>query len=724
MSSSSLVIAVILEKSAGRFGIALVALIAAGAGTATAEPPEDFPRFVVPGYEAEMASLRELYWLHYPGSGPKATLWDEWLTAPSLWPAVETDGALERFVRQWRDTLSSRAMDDEGYVATHQHASIAHQLGWPFPFWAQGGPGAWGWHFSLAGVPEGWHGTEEKDRTGWELDGADDEGIANDAWRLELTAPGATLTTPRLSIDAFQAPFMQLRWMASALDDAQPYLEWTTESESEFSHARRFYFAPIASETAVYTMVPVYRHPEWRGTISRIRIGLGNGSSEGAVGIQAFFTQYDTRHNINNSNFVRGCSKYFLWTGDLNFLREQLPRMRRAIRYVMSEFKTLEEDVILTEWIGHDGRPGIQRDPDGKKPLQYGHGIGNNYWDLLPFGHKDTYATIQYYDALQHLIAIERAVMDHPEWNMPKGAGAFDPDELAEHAAQVKQKGNASFWSDATGRFTAGIDADGNAHDYGFTFLNLEAVHYEFATEPHAASILDWIAGERIVDGDTAQDEDIYHWRFGPRATTKRNLDYYGWYWSNPESIPWGGQVQDGGTVLGFTYFDLMSRLKTRGPDDAWERLQEIVAWFDEVQSAGGYRRYYDGRDGTLQGGGTAGGLGCDREFFESVLVPQIMLDGFLGFRPAPDGFHLEPKLPSEWPGLTVTRIALRDVVFDIEVTPKSIRISVRQGRPTGRAFETLRTAGEGWRGVSGQVQETHAVPTHEGASINLVKED
>ena len=42
----------------------------------SAAPPEDFPTFHVPGHEKEMATLRELFWLHYPGAGPKAPLWE------------------------------------------------------------------------------------------------------------------------------------------------------------------------------------------------------------------------------------------------------------------------------------------------------------------------------------------------------------------------------------------------------------------------------------------------------------------------------------------------------------------------------------------------------------------------------------------------------------------------------------------------------------------------
>ena len=61
-----------------------------------------------------------------------------------------------------------------------------------------------------------------------------------------------------------------------------------------------------------------------------------------------------------------------------------------------------------------------------------------------------------------------------------------------------------------------------------------------------------------------------------------------------------------------------------RGAASGWARRAAKALAADEP---------YDGsREGTLQGGGTAGGLGLDAEFFESVLVPQVMLEGFLGF--------------------------------------------------------------------------------------------
>jgi len=105
--------------------------------------------------------------------------------------------------------------------------------------------------------------------------------------------------------------------------------------------------------------------------------------------------------------------------------------------------------------------------------------------------------------------------------------------------------------------------------------------------------------------------------------------------------------------------------------------LQEMVMWFDEVQAAGGYRKYYDGktREGTLQGGGTAGGLGLDQEFFESALVPQVMLYGFLGFAPRADGFKLNPRLASDWPELSVDRIRFQNLVLRIRATRNAVEI-------------------------------------------------
>ena len=371
---------------------------------------------------------------------------------------------------------------------------------------------------------------------------------------------------------------------------------------------------------------------------------------------------------MNNLNFIRGCHDYFLWTRDVIFLRNQIGRIRLAMQFIEREFQAREKKCIYMTWPGHEGRSGV-RIVDGKKNVLPGEGVGSNYWDLLPFGGEDVLATVYYYNALIDLAELEEQIAAHPEWQVSK-KDAYDPSDLRQFAAVVKDNFDKRFWNEATGRFGT-RDLDGNLHDYGFVFLNNEAVYFDIASPSQAKSIQAWMSGERTVAGDTSTGADIYHWRFGPRSTTRRNLDYYFWAWSDPESIPWGYQVQDGGAVLGWSYYDLMARLKTGGPDDAAARLKTISEWFDETQREGGYRAYYtkDPARGSMQGGNVAGGLGLDREFFESVLAPQVMLYGFLGFRPTVDGFSINPRLPKDWPELTITRIHLHNQVLDVTVT-------------------------------------------------------
>ncbi len=638
------------------------------------EAQDLLPDIVVPGEEARMAALRDLLALHHPGTGPKATLWDQWLVPPALWPATKDSDQLRA---AWREALLSRKIDDGGYVSTHQHASIAHPDGWPFPFWNQG-PGNVGWHFSFAGTPgPPWRKRDVDAPDSWSLERAQSLGVdPEDGWRISLSDRKTTITSPEIALDTFQAPFMQIRW-ANHGARLQPALEWQLENDP------RWYRVPLATPGPKVTtqVVPLDGDPHWHGTVVRLRLACGNRDAGGQVVFRAMFGQYDTRQNVNSQALVRGSADYFYWTHDVDFLRAQMPRLRRAVRHLLDRHALQRENMVVTTWPGHDGRSGFERRPDGTKVLRPGHGIGDNYWDLLPFGNRDAYATILALDAVCTLERLEREADDHPDWHIPPAEDRrLEPDALDSLADAIRRVSGKTFWNEKTGRFVACIDADGVAHDYGYTFLNLDAIHYGLADVQQANSILDWIDGLRSVAADTSTGDDIYHWRFAPRSSTRRNVDWYGWYWSAPESIPWGGQVQDGGAVLGFSYFDVMSRLKMRGPDDAWRRYREILDWFAEVRDAGGYRAYYDGsHDGTLQGGGKAGGLGLDREFFESALLPQVMIDGFLGFRPTVDGFALDPRLPVGWPSLTVDGIRVQDRVLRIEVTPSDVRIAARK---------------------------------------------
>ncbi|HRE81265.1 MAG TPA: hypothetical protein PLN52_09470 [Opitutaceae bacterium] len=659
---------------------------------------DGFPRFVVPGHDREMAALNAMHrlhfppvWLDYPNKDPEAglcTLWDEWLTGPCLWADTAGQKVCDEKVtitRRLRNAFLNKIIDSEGYVATHQHEGIGHVLGWPFPYWINNA-GAAGIHFSDRGTKSSVlrkGAPVTTDPVGWTLQGLEAVGIDSEGWRLRVTGADAGMTTPEMNFETFQSPFIQVRWSGKNLGDAQPFLEWEEMGQSGFTTTRRMVLPPpdLYEGEAGCVTVPVYRHPQWKGRITRLRLRFANETIGGEILLQAIFTQYDTRHNINNFDYIRGSIDYFLWTGDVDFLRQSLPRLRKALRYAQREFRTLENNCVLTPWVGHDGRSGVERNTDGSPRILPGRGVGNNYWDLLPFGHKDSYASIRYYHTLVRFAELERAIRGHPEWALTGVDGAFDPDQLEQHALEVKAEGNRVFWSEENGRFVAGPDIEGVRTDYGFTFLNTDAIHYGFATDRHAREIMDWIEGRRVVEGDTSTGQDLYYFRFGPRSTTKRNIDYYFWRWNQADKIPFGGQVQDGGAVLGWSYMDLMARLKVSGPDNAWKRLEEILRWFEEVQAGGGYREYYKKNGVGLQGDGTAGGLGLDREFFESLLVPQVMLTGFLGLSPTADGCRLEPKLPTAFPALTVDRIKIKGLILSVTADAQGLTLKKHSGR-------------------------------------------
>ena len=674
--------------------------------------PDDFPRFIVPGLQKELDGLRELYWTHYERSTPTATFEDDWLPKPQLWPATNHENRMNNIRRLWRESLINKGMDDEGYVFTHQHLSIAHQHGWPFPFWREDYPGTWGWHFNFKDVGEGWYYASEKTQEGFVTHGVDDLGIIDGYWNFNLNAADAWIEPPELYIDPAQCPFIQIRWCADKLDGAQPYIQWATAESPEFDAKRRMFFDISPDKVdkhnktghtteMTYTQIPMYKNRLWNDSkkITRLRICFNNLTSGQAIKISSVFTAFDTRHTINNAYYLSACVSYYEWTGDIAFLRQNINRMRIAMRWMMTVCKGLEEKCIVAPFVGHDGRPGYTVNADGTKAIHPAQGIGSNYWDIIPAGYKDAYATIQYHSALKKIGGLEKDIADHPEWNIPEGTLVLDGGFLINHAAEVREYGTKAFWNPVTKRYTTGLDADGKSYDYGFTFMNLEAMYYGFATEEQCKDIYSWLNGERIVDGDTSQGKDIYHWRFGPRSTTKRNIEYYAAGWTGPETIPWGYQVQDGGCVLGFSLFDLTGRLKIFGADNAWERLAEIMKWYSEVMEEGGPREYYkDGTRGTMQGCGTAGGLGIDLEFLESILVPQIMIHGFMGLNANGGGITINPRLPDAFPSLEITRIHYRSMIFDVtaEAKNKQITVKIYEGRVEDINFVTDEKSG--WR--------------------------
>ncbi|MCX8064367.1 MAG: hypothetical protein N3G21_04265 [Candidatus Hydrogenedentes bacterium] len=667
-------------------------------------PPPEFTQIQTVPEEELGKTITEFLWYHlYKRLGNGPTIFNkEYLLTADTWVNGFVEPYRNKPIQEvHREDLLSIQIDEEGYINSHQHFSHAHDWGWPFPIWTQTmgeSDKGIGWHFQPLEKVPGWVGDSlrhdknykacgEEAILQWTLENLKSNGIVNNSWELEVTGDYPTIISPNLSLTAKCIPYFQIRWKREpTLDNPSilPYIEWQREKDEGFSSDRRMYFYPekthLSAKEWFHSIIPLYTHPLWEGKIKKIRFCLYPGKCSGKFYIDSIFSVFDTRHTINNPIYILACRLYFNWTGDIEFLNQVINKMRMALLYQMKVLGGEKYNCIVNPWIGHDGLPGFSREGN-KKKFAIGHGIGNNYWDLLPFGGYDCYATNQYYASILAMAEIEKAVLQHPEWNIPRGALALEPEKLIEHAEKVKLKSQEIFWDRVKGRFIGCIDLQGNRHDYGFTFLNLDAIWYGIASDAQSKEIMAWINGERLVEGDTSQGRDIYRWRFGPRATTLRNEDWYVFCWTHPENIPWGKQVQDGGAVLGFSFYDLWARLNVLSPENAWERLKEIVIWESEVRKAGGYRKYYEkvNPENTLQGCNTPGGLGIDCEFFESSLLPSILIYGFLGISPRPDKLVISPKIPNLLEKIIVKNLRYRNSVLCVSANKQGLEIDVTE---------------------------------------------
>ncbi len=669
--------------------------------------PAEFVRIEVPGFQKEMDLWRELYWLYYKTVPVRgfATIWDALLPVASLTPAVP--GRLAHAKESWKNTfLVQRYMTEEGYVSQDQHTGIAHPYGWPFPTWVVYPDGRFiagrttGWHFFnrargsiypwLFPAFEAQGRIAEQAVQGWQL--ADFESLGGEPdgrWRLKVTGPNPTLTAPAhgLPIEAFCSPFLQIRHLApeGMPDTARIVVRWNTLDSPEFSADREVRIPATGHNPWVkkggdqLCLAPMYEHPAWKNTIIGLQIAFEGFAPDTILQVDSIFTTLDTRTPASNGAFLLGTADYFRLTGDLEFLKTKLPAMRKALRYAREHLGADKHGLINPEWVGQDARPGYAPDASGELVPQIGHGVG---MDIIPYGHDDLYSTNFYYGGLMAMIELEEAIARNPQWELPAPENGQDAKALRTHAEKVRQTVRKVLFNSETGRFGGSRDDLGTLRDYGHSMVNLDAVYYGLADKESAQSIMDWLDGKRIIEGDTAKGADIYHWEFAPRFGTLKNSDWWNWLWKGHEHA-YDAQCQDGGTWFSLSAQDLINRANILGGDNAWKRLSEILAWYSKVKDAGGFRAYYnEPSKGTLQGGGTAGALGLDNEFVENVRAPYAVLEGVIGFRPTPDGLAILPRLPKAWPSAKVTGLAFRDQVLDLELTHDSITVTVRGGTP------------------------------------------
>jgi len=622
----------------------------------------------------------------------------EWETMSLLWfDTTKRNISDDRFemVKSW---LEEVPIDKFGYVWSNKYGQQPptdgplkyFSQGWPFPDYAQSEGQSQGWEFN------------KKSAQGWTTNG--DASVNFGYLSVDYVGNRCELESPDIDVDSFHCPFLEIDITINGKMNSkikEIFVYWTTKDEPQYSEDKSFKqsvdssipFETIPSKWSRHIFIPAYLNKNWKDhNITKLKIII-EGYEKVNIKLDLNFVRmnYDTRHVNNNALLLTSMKNYFEWTGDITFLKNNINRARKAMKFMLDHMKGQEGLIDQSYFTGHDGTRGL------------GHGLGNGYWDILALPSVDLYSNIYFYRAVKAMEYLERMAesyqidLEKPTVVSPNAMGTDKYESTSESLKAllrvIKDKFQKTFWSEKNGRFFAGVNPEGEVIDYGFIMFNVEAVASGLCTKEQSEAIMKWINGDRIVDGDLSMGKDIYKFAFAPRSTTFKNDKHYFWAWHG-ETVKYGEQVQDGGAIIYYSYYDLVSRINVFGPDNAFTRFKDIQKWYEEVKTAGGtgdqfYRKYYNEKGIQMQGGGTAGGVGLDFEFLESALLYSSIPLGFFGLKSEkPDTLQIAPNLPAALDFWQIENLMYHDVLLDIKIGRDYIEISNVRGNVADLTFE------------------------------------
>jgi len=217
----------------------------------------------------------------------------------------------------------------------------------------------------------------------------------------------------------------------------------------------------------------------------------------------------------------------------------------------------------------------------------------SNWWDTIGFGHEDAYSNALAYRALRAM-----AVM--------AAENRGDADRYSALAERLRAAYFPAFYNPATGLLAGWRSADGNIHDYAFTFVNGIAVLYGLVPDYKAAPIMDRLWQRMREVGYT-------RFRLGlpgnlvpvaRRDYAHKDPRYGG---GLREDNADGFQIyENGGATACYAYFTIAAFDKVGQHARAREILLPILAAFDarEFEGTGANHLTNDWRkwDGTAEG--------------------------------------------------------------------------------------------------------------------------
>jgi len=311
---------------------------------------------------------------------------------------------------------------------------------------------------------------------------------------------------------------------------------------------------------------------------------------------------YNSLYNgaFTDDNIIQiiGGRAYYLYSGDIAFVRQQLPFYRRAVDWFLSK-----------------------RNADGLVSLSPAHW----YYDLMAANGVTSYHNAFLYRALVDLAGLELAAGN------PKEAATYEAE-----AAKLKEAFNrVLWWEDAPGgpRYVDWILPDGTKIAYAADLCQFPPVAFGIASPEQAKKLIATI-DKRIVE-------------------LERDNGYIGLaslsaYWPVPASVnthPFNtgfGNMMNGGSFLSMTYWEIMARCAAGDAEGAWNRLRR----FAEGTKLTGEKGFI-GNNWVMPDGRIGYGAGDEPFLSDAIAVPGALVQGILGIQQTNDKLDVHPVLPA-----------------------------------------------------------------------------
>ncbi|MBQ9114067.1 MAG: hypothetical protein IJY05_03995 [Clostridia bacterium] len=623
-----------------------------------------------------------------------------------------------------RKFLSEVPLDDYGYVWSsndrvrdpYTEVKTGEQkMGWPFP--NNDTVNTAHWEFNSSSV-DGWSSNISASAS----NGLYGKNLSNQSSNVTFTSKSFSSITGK-KIYTFYAPLLEFE---VRIDDATNiediYVWYSTSSSTAFSEDKKlsvkdkaFMNYDLGNCTGEYNHVlylPMYAESAWGESTStymkqlKIEIALKSGKTlSGNVALNYVRPTLDTRMSNNNSILISSLRQDYDFTGDLDYLAENITRARKAMNFLMQMYDSTRGLKKESYLVGHGGTKESLNWLGKATDKSIASSISQGYWDIMYMPEYDFQSNMYFYKAARDLAYLESILTENgitvdaslatvktATRNRTTGTSAYSFDlnsvantVLTNLRQTTEDTNHTGFWNATNDRFVAGYaSGEGKWYDYGYVAWNLEAIYYGIATDEQAAAIMTWLESEA----------SLYDYVFAPRSNTVEGTDMLnGEYAAMKGDWDFGDNCQYGGAIMYTSFYDLMARIDTLGADNAFARLTAIQEWYKEIYDyyvANGndpydfYRYYYDNKGIQCQGMGTAGPVGLDREFLESFLPVSAVAYGFFGIEANGDTLTVAPELPTELTYWSMENLAFNFVKYDLTIYKNAIQLSNVRGETDG----------------------------------------